>query len=359
MTKVYIIAEAGVNHNGNPDLAFNLIDIACEAGADAIKFQTFKASKLVTQHASKALYQTKTTNANETQYEMLKQLELDHETFKHLSEYSESKGIDFLSTAFDEDSLYFLHNELSLNTLKIPSGEITNAPLLLAHSRTGSDLIVSTGMATLQEIQRALEIISFGYLNSFGVEPKSKKCFRNAFLTKEGQEMLNNKVSLLHCTTEYPAPFSEINLNAILTMKKKFQLPVGYSDHSAGITVSIAAAAIGANIIEKHFTINRDMVGPDHKASIEPDELKSLVEGIRTVEVCMGNGKKLPMQSEIKNINIARKSIVANKEIKRGEKFTTKNLAIKRPGNGMSPYEYWNILGKISAQDFDKDDFIK
>lgn len=359
MTKIYIIAEAGVNHNGDADLAFKLIDVASEAGADAVKFQTFKANKLVTRKASKAVYQSKTTNADETQYDMLKRLELDENIYVELYKYSKLKGIDFISTAFDEDSLYFLHNKLALNTLKIPSGEITNAPLLLAHAKTGSDLIVSTGMATLQEIENALEIIAFGYLNAEDKNLKLDTCFRDAFLSREGQKYLNEKVSLLHCTTEYPAPFSEINLTAMKTIETFFQLPVGYSDHSKGITVSIAAAAIGAKIIEKHFTLDRNMDGPDHNASIEPNELKDLVESIRIIEVCMGCGVKLPTQSEMKNINIARKSIVANRAIKKGEKFTIDNLAIKRPGNGMAPKEYWNMLGKIAIQDFNEDDFIK
>jgi len=355
LKKVVIIAEAGVNHNGDDELAFQLVDAAVAAGADIVKFQTFKAESLVTKSASKAEYQQQLTNSSESQYDMLKKLELSHDMHFKLIDYCNLKNIEFLSTAFDFDSLEFLVNELSLKTLKIPSGEITNGPLLLAHAKTHCDLIISTGMATLEEIKEALGVIAFGMLDH---KNPSQKAFTAAFFSIEGQKLLKEKVSLLHCTTEYPAPLDDINLKAMNTMAQTFDLKIGYSDHSEGITVPIAATAVGAIIIEKHFTLDKTLPGPDHKASLNPKELKDMVSGIRAVEVALGDGIKSPKPSELPNREIARKSIVAAKNISKGDMFTEENITIKRPGAGKSPMEYWELLGTKSHADFKLDENV-
>ena len=357
MKNIYVIAEAGVNFNGNKDMAFQLVDAAVAAGADAVKFQTFKAYNLVTKSAGKADYQKLTTEVNESQYDMLKQLELSHEVHYELLSYCNSKNIDFLSTAFDSESLSFLAYKLKLTTLKISSGDITNGPLLLEHARTGCDLILSTGMSTLGEIEEALSVLAFGFISSIDSQ-LSKEVFEEAYASEMGQQHLQKKVTLLHCTTEYPAPLQEINLNAMLTMSNAFGLKTGYSDHSVGITVPIAAATKGAVIIEKHFTLDKMLPGPDHKASLDPNELKEMVSSIRIVEKIMGNGIKIPSKSEIKNKNIARKSIVAKKYIRKGEVFTKENLTIKRPGKGKTPMEYWKMLGKMGYENYQVDEIL-
>jgi N-acetylneuraminate synthase len=346
---VKIIAEAGVNHNGDEKLAFKLVDAAKYAGADIVKFQTFKAKNLVTANAVQCDYQITNTKKTESQLDMLSRLELSYEAHHRLLSYCEELGIEFLSTAFDSDSLDFLVHDLNLKTLKIPSGEITNAPLVLEHALTGCDLIVSTGMATLAEIEAVLGVIAFGYINSDCIVP-SLNAFANAYYSVEGQKAIQSKVTLLHCTTEYPAPLIDINLNAMDTMRYAFKLPVGYSDHSAGIIVPIAAVAKGAVLIEKHFTLDNNMEGPDHKASLEPDELHAMIKGIRDVELVLGDGIKGPRPSEIKNKDIARKSIVAIKDIKVGQSYSNENIAIKRPGNGVSPYQYWEMLNKKASK---------
>ncbi len=359
MIHTYVIAEAGVNHNGDPELAFKLVDVALEAGADAVKFQTFKADNLVTQSAVKATYQQHTTEADESQLAMLQRLELGHEVHSELLSYCMDKGIDFLSSAFDLDSLNFLVNGLSLKTLKIPSGEITNGPLLLAHARTGCDLIVSAGMATLDEVEAALGVIAFGLMHgsSTAIPPSSVR-FVEAYHSPQGKQLLQQRVKLLHCTTEYPAPLEDINLRAMQTLRSAFGLDVGYSDHSEGITVSVAAVALGACLIEKHFTLDKTMAGPDHRASLEPDELKAMVREIRAVELAMGDGIKAPTPSELGNLDIARRSLVAACEIRKGDPFTADNLAIKRPGTGRSPMEYWDMVGKKSPSDYIADEII-
>jgi N-acetylneuraminate synthase len=349
--KVQIIAEAGVNHNGNEKLAFELIDAAYEAGADVVKFQTFKAKNLVTESAQQAVYQVENTGKKESQFDMLSRLELSYDVHHQLVKHCNDLGIEFLSTAFDSQSLDFLVNDLGLKTLKIPSGEITNAPLVLDHARTGCDLIVSTGMATLSEIEAVLGVIAFGYTVDELSVP-SVESFQTAYFSDEGQKALRDKVTLLHCTTEYPAPLADINLKAMDTMSNAFHLPVGYSDHSAGITVSIAAVAREAVLIEKHFTLDKTMEGPDHKASLDPIELKNMVQGIREVELALGNGLKGPRPSEIKNISVARKSLVAAIDIAEGELFNVNNIAIKRPGYGRSPYQYWEVQGKPSSRHY-------
>jgi N-acetylneuraminate synthase len=352
-----IIAEAGVNHNGSSELAFRLIDAAHEAGADIVKFQTFKANNLVTRKARQAAYQLKNTGVDESQYSMLSRLELDFETHKQLLSYCNKKGIEFLSTAFDSESLRFLVNDLGLTTLKIPSGELTNAPLVLEHAVTGNDLIVSTGMATMAEIESVLGVVAFGLLSGKNSVP-SVEAFKEAYISKEGQEALSKKVSLLHCTTEYPAPVTEVNLNAMTTLKDSFGLEVGYSDHTAGIVIPIAASVLGAQIIEKHFTLDKTMEGPDHKSSLEPHELKQMVDGIREVRLSLGNGIKIPQPSEIKNRNIARKCIVAASTIERGAAITAQNIALKRANGGLSPYEYWSILDTVAQKSYSEGDVI-
>jgi len=346
-----IIAEAGVNHNGSEQLAFQLVDAAFKAGVDIVKFQTFKAKKLVTASAKQAQYQIENTQKVESQLAMLSRLELSYEFHHDLVKYCNKLGIEFLSTAFDSESLDFLINDLGLETLKIPSGELTNAPLVLQHAQTGADLIVSTGMATLSEVESALGVIAFGYLAQEDVKP-SLDAFQAAYFSEEGKALLKAKVTLLHCTTEYPAPMKDINLKAMDTLAKSFQLAVGYSDHSAGISVPIAAVARGATIIEKHFTLDKNMEGPDHKASLEPDELADMVTGIRNIELAIGDGIKGPRPSEIKNKTIARKSLVAAKDIAVGELFNRENLDIKRPGNGASPYKYWDLLNTKSTKSY-------
>ncbi|MBC7002009.1 N-acetylneuraminate synthase [Photobacterium sp. BZF1] len=352
-----VIAEAGVNHNGDEALAFELVNVAHQAGADVVKFQTFKAKNLVTEEAGLADYQKNNLQSTESQLAMLSRLELPYDTHHALVNHCQSLGIEFLSTAFDEESLTFLVDDLGLKRLKIPSGELTNAPLVLAHARSGCDLIVSTGMATLSEIEMALGVIAFGFTSEGRAQP-SVRAFEEAYGSEAGQQALKQKVTLLHCTTEYPAPMTDINLRAMDTLASSFGLPAGYSDHSEGITIPVAAAARGAVILEKHFTLDKNLEGPDHKASLEPCELSAMVCAIRQVEQALGDGVKRPMASEIKNKAVARKSLVAAKPIEAGESFTPANLTVKRPGTGVSPYCYWEMLGQSSGKAYSKGAFI-
>lgn len=353
---VYIIAEAGVNHNGSLELAKKLIDVAVDAGADAVKFQTFKADTLVSKKAEKADYQRQTTSADESQYEMIKKLELDEEAHRLLIDYCKKAGIQFLSTPFDLASVDLLARTFDLPCIKIPSGEITNGPLLLKSAQTGKSVILSTGMSTLGEIEDALGVLAFGYLGNSG---PSIAAFRAAYCSAQGQALLLNKVTLLHCTTEYPAPFIDVNLKVMDTLKSAFGLPIGYSDHTEGIAVPIAAVARGAVVIEKHFTFDRALPGPDHKASLEPAELRQMVRSIRDVEQVLGVGTKHPTPSELKNMPVARKSLVAACTIRSGESFTAENLAVKRPGNGLSPMQQWDLLGRKASKDFAVDEPVE
>lgn len=353
---VYIIAEAGVNHNGSLELAKKLIDVAVDAGADAVKFQTFKADTLVSKKAEKADYQRQTTSADESQYEMIKKLELDEEAHRLLIDYCKKAGIQFLSTPFDLASVDLLARTYDLPCIKIPSGEITNGPLLLKSAQTGKSVILSTGMSTLGEIEDALGVLAFGYLGNSG---PSIAAFRAAYCSAQGQALLLNKVTLLHCTTEYPAPFIDVNLRVMDTLKSAFGLPIGYSDHTEGIAVPIAAVARGAVVIEKHFTFDRALPGPDHKASLEPAELRQMVRSIRDVEQVLGVGTKHPTPSELKNMPVARKSLVAACTIRSGESFTAENLAVKRPGNGLSPMQQWDLLGRKASKDFAVDEPVE
>ncbi|UTT85815.1 N-acetylneuraminate synthase [Vibrio pelagius] len=346
-----IIAEAGVNHNGDEKLAFELVDAAHQAGADIVKFQTFKAKNLVTEEAKQADYQVTNTQKQESQLAMLSRLELSYDAHHELVKHCEKLGIEFLSTAFDSESLDFLVNDLGLTRLKLPSGELTNAPLVLEHARTGCDLIVSTGMATLSEIETALGVIAFGYTSDDSATP-SVQAFQEAYASNEGQQALKSKVTILHCTTEYPAPMEEINLKAMDTLGRAFDLPAGYSDHSQGITIPIAAVARGAVLIEKHFTLDNNMEGPDHKASLEPQDLTAMVSAIRQVEKALGSRVKTPTVSEVKNKAVARKSLVAARDINEGEAFLPENMTIKRPGDGMSPYRYWDMLERTASKSY-------
>ncbi len=327
---VYIIAEAGVNHNGSFELACRLVDAAKEAGADCIKFQTFKAEKLVSKDAGKAAYQQEMTGGG-SQQDMLRKLELSFDEFLRLKEYCEKKEIRFLSTPFDFESIRFLES-LDMPFWKIPSGEVTNLPYLVALAKTGKPVILSTGMCTMKEIEAAIQV-----------------------LKENGTE----DIRLLHCNTEYPTPFEDVNLNAMKTMREAFGCEVGYSDHTRGIEVPIAAAALGATVIEKHFTLDRTMEGPDHKASLEPDELAAMVQGIRHIEKALGSGIKEPSPSEKKNIAVARKSIVASRPIRQGEVFSEENLAVKRPGTGISPMKWNDVLGNRAKRDFEEDELIE
>lgn len=355
-TKVFIIAEAGVNHNGSLNMALQLIDAAAAAGADAVKFQTFKSEAVIGRFAVKAEYQAKTTGGDESQLEMVRKLELDGAAHRALVEHCAKCGIQFLSTPFDLQSVDLLVEELNVPILKIPSGEITNAPLLLKIAHTGKPVILSTGMSTLGDIEYALGVLAFGY-SQVGGAP-SREGFTQAYFSQQGQRALRDKVTLLHCTTEYPAPIEEVNLRVMQTMSHAFGLPVGYSDHTEGITIPVAATALGATVIEKHFTLDRNLPGPDHKASLEPEELAQMVKAIRQVEQALGTGAKIPAPSERKNMAIARKSIVAAREIRAGEVLNEENLTTKRPGSGMSPLFYWDILGTVAQRDYQQDEAI-
>lgn len=334
MCKVIIIAEAGVNHNGSIENAFKLVDAAAAAGADYVKFQTFKSEDVVSKSAKKADYQVANTgNERESQLEMLKKLELSHEQHDKLIQYCNKKRIKFFSTAFDVSSLHYL-NDIGLEMVKIPSGELTNLPYLRTAAKLFPKAIISTGMATMNEIKDALNV------------------FLTEGLTKEN-------IAILHCNTEYPTPFEDVNLKAMLGIKKKFGTVIGYSDHTLGIEVPIAAVSLGAKVIEKHFTLNKTMEGPDHKASLEPKDLNQMVIAIRNIEAALsGSGVKGPSESEKKNIAIARKSIVASKSIAKGEIFTNENLTVKRPGTGVSPMQWDKVIGMKAVKNFIKDDLI-
>jgi len=345
-----------VNHNGDMETAKRLIDAAAGAGADAVKFQTFQADRVITRRAPKADYQKKATGETETQLEMLKRLELDAKAHHLLIEHCRSRKIQFLSTPFDHDSIDLLAGILDLPCLKIASGEITNGPFLLKVARTGKPVILSTGMSTLGEIEEALGVLAFGYA-AVKAEP-SRRGFQTAYSSEQGRAVLREKVRLLHCTTEYPAPFAEVNLRAMATLRTAFGLPVGLSDHTTGIAVAIAAVALGASIIEKHFTLDRGLPGPDHQASLEPAALRELVYAIRQVEKAMGNSGKQPSSAELRNREAVRKSLFAASSIHQGEPFSADNVAIKRPGNGLSPLCYWDLLGRKADRDYETDEMI-
>ncbi|MBE0471610.1 MAG: N-acetylneuraminate synthase [Methyloprofundus sp.] len=330
---VFIIAEIGVNHNGSLDLAKKLIDVACRCGADAVKFQTFKANALVTKTARQTDYQTANTQKEESQFEMLKRLELSEADHQALFEYCRLKNIEFMSTPFDLHSVQFLA-KLGVKRFKIPSGEITNYPYLSMIGSFNKEIILSTGMANLGEVESAIQV-----------------------LLETGTDQ--HKITVLHATTDYPTQLTDVNLRAMQTMAHAFNLPVGYSDHTFGIEVPTAAVALGASIIEKHFTLDRNLPGPDHKASLEPDELKAMVVAIRNIEIALGDGIKRPSPNEAKNKPIVRKSIVAKQHIQAGEVFTLDNLTTKRPGTGISPMRWHEVLGKTAIRAFAADELIE
>lgn len=333
MSKVFIIAEAGVNHNGSLKTAKKMIDIAAKAGCDAVKFQTFKAEKLACTAAPKTAYQKKYTGCSGSQFEMLKVLELNYRAHKILKDYCGKKRIEFISTPYDVESIYFL-NRLGVKIIKIASGEITNYPYLREIGRLNKRVILSTGMSDIREVRQAVKV-----LTGFGTK--------------------RDKITVLQCNNEYPTPFKDANILVMLTLKKALKLDVGYSDHTLGIEVPISAAALGATVIEKHFTLNRKMKGPDQKASLEPGELAAMVKAIRNIEKAMGAGIKTPSASESKNRLIARKSIVAAAAIKKGEVFTENNITAKRPAFGLSPMKWETVLGRKAKRNFNKDEFIE
>lgn len=331
-SKTFIIAEAGVNHNGKLDLAKQMIQAAAQAGADAVKFQTFRTEKLVSAYAPKAEYQKRQTAKNETQFEMIKKLELDKASHKVLIDWCQQEGIQFLSSPFDIESIDLLQ-QMNLRTFKIPSGEITNLPYLRKIGGLNRRIILSTGMADLTDIGNAIDII-----------------------VSAGTPL--GKITVLHCNTEYPTPISDVNLLAMLTIAKTFSVKVGYSDHTLGIEIPIAAVALGASIIEKHFTLDKSLPGPDHKASLEPDEMGVMVQAIRDIEMALGDGQKVPSASELVNRDIVRKSIVAGRNILKQETFSEENVSVKRPGTGISPMRWDEIIGKRAPKDFQKDELI-
>ena len=330
MGKVLIIAEAGVNHNGSMKLAKKMVDKAKEAGADYVKFQTFVPNKLVSRYAEKADYQKETTGKGQSQLQMLEKLALTFDDFIEINDYCTSVGIGFISTPFDLDSIDFLET-LDMDFWKVPSGEVTNLPYLEKIAQTGRDIVMSTGMCEMDEIKVALNV-----------------------LKKNGA----GKITVLHCNTEYPTPFSDVNLKAMCHIGKETGLPIGYSDHTLGIEISVAAVALGATVIEKHFTLDKTMEGPDHKASLEPNELKAMVSAIRNVEAGLGDGIKKRTVSETKNVAVARKSIVAKTAIKAGEMFSEDNITVKRPGIGISPMRWYEVIGRISDRDYAEDQII-
>ena len=352
---VFVIAEAGINHNGDLDLAIDLVDVAAEAGATAVKFQTFDARELVIAGAPKAPYQVEPNTRQESQQEMLARCQLDRAAHQVIKTRAEEQGLIFLSTAFDSPSLTFLINELGMKVLKIPSGEITNGPLLLEYAQSGRDLILSTGMSTQKEVAIALSVIAFGLI---GEGEPSNKAFEAAFLSSRGQAELLARVTLLHCTTQYPASLDSVNLRAMDSLREVFGLRVGYSDHTAGLIVAFAAVARGARVIEKHFTLDKALPGPDQVASLNPQELRDLVQGIRVVEQALGSKQKELQSSETENRAVARKSLIAKREIMRGELFSEQNISAKRPGTGRSPMDYWDLVGSLSEKAYKPDAFI-
>ncbi len=332
-SQIIIIAEAGVNHNGSIPMAKEMIDVAADAGADLVKFQTFTAEKLVIKTAKKADYQKNSSDQTESQFQMIKKLELSRNDHEILLEHCNKNNIQFLSTPFDRQSINLL-DEINIPFFKIPSGEITNLPYLRHIGGIGKPVVISTGMATISEVKNAMSI-----LLDAGIK--------------------QNDITVLHCNSEYPSPMKDVNLKAMQTLENELGVKVGYSDHTLGIEVSVAAVAMGAKVIEKHFTLDRNLYGPDHGASLEPSELKEMISAIRNIESALGDGVKKPSQSEIKNLLIVRKSIVSKRPIKKGEFFSEENLTVKRPGNGISPMKWDEILGSVSIRDYLKDELIQ
>lgn len=355
--RVYVIAEAGVNHNGSLQRAAEMVAAAAKAGADAVKFQTFKAERLVSRSAAKAQYQKETTAADESQFDMLKKLQLSEAHHAVLEAEAKRLGIDFLSTAFDVESMDFLVRATGIKHLKIPSGEATNAPFLLHAARKKLPILLSTGMCTLSDIEQALTVLAYGFKHPIGKPTPGD--LSEAYGDRGIQAELARRVTILHCVTEYPALPEQINLRAMDVIAETFGLPVGYSDHTLGGAVALAAAARGATVIEKHFTMDRGLPGPDHRASLQPDELGALVASIRDIEVALGSRTKAPAAAELANRAAARKSLIAIAPIKQGDLFSAANLGVKRPGTGISPHQYWEMLGKPATRDYAADELIR
>lgn len=354
--KTYIIAEAGVNHNGSLEMAKELVMVAKKAGADAVKFQTFKAENLVTKKAQQAAYQVENLGEASSQFTMLKKLELTYEEFIELQSFCELEQIEFLSTPFDFESVDFLLDKIAIATAKIPSGELTNAPFIHYIATKQRPIILSTGMATIEEIHEALAFISYGLAKSN--EPVTIERVNQFYVTEEAKAVLKKYVTLLHCTTQYPAPMDSINLKAMIEMGRIFQLPIGLSDHSEGINIPLVAVGMGATVIEKHFTLDKTLEGPDHLASLNPDELMAMIKGIREVEQALGDGIKKPTSIELQNRIPARKSLVAKKNIQAGEVLSISNLTVKRPGDGLQPSNYWSLIGKMASKSYEEDELI-
>ncbi|MFJ8257658.1 N-acetylneuraminate synthase [Peribacillus asahii] len=352
----YIIAEAGVNHNGSFELACTLIDRAVESGADAVKFQTFKTENLVTKKAKQAAYQVKNIGEETSQFAMLKKLELSYDEFIQLKAYCDEKKIEFLSTPFDRESVDFLVDEIKMGTVKIPSGELTNSPFVHYIATKRKPIILSTGMATMEDIHESLSFIAYGLV--YPDKPVKIKDVQQFYHTSEAKKWLKDYVTILHCTTEYPTPYTDINLKAMDYLKKELQVNIGLSDHSEGIYIPIAAVARGAQVIEKHFTISRLLPGPDHSASLEPDELTEMVKAIRIIEHSLGEDAKKPTLNEQRNQIATRKSLVTAKKMELGEIFTEENLTVKRPGNGMVPSQLWSLLGTKASKSYEEDELI-
>lgn len=353
---VYIIAEAGVNHNGDTERALRLIDAAAEAKASAVKFQTFEAAKLVTSRAAKAAYQARATGDDRSQLGMLRELELPADAYPRLRDRCRARGVELMSTPFDNESVGALVRH-GVARMKVGSGDVTNAPLLLEVARSNLPVILSTGMSTVGDVERALGALAFGYVAPRDERP-SRAGFDAAYGSVDGQRALLERVTLLHCVSEYPAPPRDVNLRAMDTLASAFGLPVGYSDHTMGLAVSLAAVARGAVVIEKHFTLDRRLPGPDHAASLEPSELAELVAGIRDVSAALGSSAKRPAPSELDNRAIVRRSVVAARPIKKGEIFTTENVTVKRPADGRSPFEVWDLIDRVADRDYEADDLL-
>jgi N-acetylneuraminate synthase len=355
--RTLIIAEAGVNHNGDRARAIALVEAAARAGADIVKFQSFRADYLATAEAAKASYQQATTGTAQSQLEMLRALELSEADEECIAAACSASHITYMSTPFDADSATHLIRRIGVSTLKVGSGDLTNAPLLLHLARFKLPIILSTGMATLAEVEQALGVIAFGYRGDATARPAPAD-FASLLLNRETWTELRAKVTLLHCTTEYPADPHSINLRAMATLRNAFGLPVGFSDHSRGIHIAAAAVALGATVIEKHLTLDRNLPGPDHRASIEPDEMAAMVASIRDIEAALGEGRKIPAPEEIANRVVARRSLVALRLVRTGERFTEDNLGVKRPGNGVPPIEYWTYLGKVAPRDYEANEAL-
>jgi N-acetylneuraminate synthase len=353
--RTFIIAEAGVNHNGSLDLALQLIDVAAQAGADAVKFQTFRSEAVVTAHALKAEYQVSNTQEGGNQLDMIRKLELSFADHAELVERCRQRGIRFMSTAFDSASLALLAT-LDMPALKLPSGDVTCGPLLLQAARLRMPMYLSTGMCNLADVEAALGVLAYGLTQA--AEPRGKADFDAAYASAEGRAALEQHVTLLHCVTQYPAPLRSVNLRAMDTLSAAFGLPVGYSDHTLGIEVALAAVARGATVIEKHFTLDRHLPGPDHLASLEPTELAQLVTGIRHIEMALGSAIKRCSADESPNLAVARRSLVAARPLAAGDTLDAGAMTFKRPGTGISPMQFWDLIGRPAARDYDRDDLL-